>query len=139
MFLDEEFDVNTLPVGDNNFDPLPAGWYSTTIQGAELKNTKSGSGQYIAIKYAITGPTHQGRVVFGNFNIKNANPTAESIGRQQIGELMRAIGVARVSLELLNNYIHYDYTKHTYRNRRSRSRCVFRILDCRRCWNSCTI
>ena len=96
-FLSESFDVNELPQSTSNFDPLPAGWYSTSIQGAELKNTSAGTGQYIAITYAITGPTHQGRVVFGNLNIKNPNPKAEEIGRQQLGELMRAIGLSKVS------------------------------------------
>ena len=49
------------------------------------------------MRYDITGPTHQGRVVFGNLNIKNASAKAEEIGRQQLGELMRAIGLARVT------------------------------------------
>jgi hypothetical protein len=30
-------------------------------------------------------------------NIKNPNPQAEEIGRQQLGEIMRAIGLAKVS------------------------------------------
>lgn len=96
-FLNETFDVNELPQGNGNFDPLPAGWYYANITGAELKSTKAGNGQYIAVRYDITGPTHQGRVVFGNLNIKNPNPKAEEIGRQQLGEIMRAIGLAKVS------------------------------------------
>jgi len=96
-FLDEEFSVDTLPVGNNNFEPLPEGWYNATITGAEVKETKAGDGKYIACKYTITGPSHQGRVVFGNLNIKNASTKAEEIGRQQLGEIMRAIGLAKVS------------------------------------------
>jgi hypothetical protein len=30
-------------------------------------------------------------------NIKNANPKAEEIGRQQLGDIMRAIGLAKVT------------------------------------------
>jgi hypothetical protein len=97
-FLTETFDVNELPVGNaGNFEPLPAGWYTCTISQAELKATKAGNGQYIKLRYDITGPSHQGRVVFGNLNIKNANPKAEEIGRQQLGEIMRAIGLAKVA------------------------------------------
>jgi hypothetical protein len=97
-FLTETFDINELPVGNsNNFEPLPAGWYTCTISQAELKATKAGNGQYIKLRYDITGPSHQGRVVFGNLNIKNANPKAEEIGRQQLGEIMRAIGLAKVT------------------------------------------
>jgi hypothetical protein len=94
--LNETFSVDSLPTPTNNFEPLPAGWYTAVINGAEIKNTKAGTGQYIAVRYDITGPTHQGRVVYGNLNIKNPNPKAEEIGRQQLGELMRAIGLATV-------------------------------------------
>lgn len=96
-FLDEEFSVDSLPVGNNNFEPLPEGWYNAAITGAEIKATKAGDGKYIALKYNITGPSHQGRVIFGNLNIKNASTKAEEIGRQQLGEIMRAIGLAKVS------------------------------------------
>ena len=97
-FLDQEFTLDTLPVGNTgNFEPLPEGWYNAAITGAEIKATKAGDGKYIACKYTITGPSHQGRVIFGNLNIKNASTKAEEIGRQQLGEIMRAIGLAKVS------------------------------------------
>jgi hypothetical protein len=97
-FLSETFDVNQLPQGNTgSFEPLPAGWYTATISQSELKDTKAGTGQYIKLRYDITGPTHQGRVVFGNLNIKNPNPKAEEIGRQQLGDIMRAIGLAKVT------------------------------------------
>ena len=94
--LSQSFNVSDLPKSSNDFSPLPAGWYTATISGAEIKQTKAGNGEYIAVKYSITGPTHQGRVVFANLNIKNTNPKAEEIGRQQLGEVMRSIGLARV-------------------------------------------
>lgn len=96
-FLGETFDVNELPQSTGGaYDPLPSGWYNANITAAELKPTKDGSGQYIKVRYDITGPSHQGRVVFGNLNIKNSSTKAEEIGRQQLGEIMRAIGLARV-------------------------------------------
>jgi hypothetical protein len=36
-------------------------------------------------------------VVFGNLNIKNKSEKAESIGRAQLGELMRALGLAKLT------------------------------------------
>lgn len=92
--LNTTFTASELPQSDNNFEPLPAGWYQAAIKGAEVKDTKAGTGQYIAVQYDILGPTHQGRVVFGNINIRNPNPKAEEIGHQQLGEIMRAIGLA---------------------------------------------
>lgn len=106
--LGTTFDTNTLPQSTGgNFDPLPPGWYTATITQAELKDTKSGSGQYIKVRYDVTGPTHQGRVVFGNINIRNQNPKAEEIGQQQLGDLMRSIGLSRVTDtdELLNHSV----------------------------------
>ena len=95
-FLDVAIDLNELPQSTNTYELLPAGWYDAVIQGAELRDTKTG-GQMIAVKYSVTGPSHQGRLVWGNINIRNANPKAEEIGRQQLGDIMRALGLARVT------------------------------------------
>jgi len=97
MQLNEEFTLDTLPKSTNNFEALPVGWYDVVITQAEVKDTKAGNGQYIKVRYDVSGPTHQGRVIFGNFNIRNPNPKAEEIGRQQLGELMSSIGVSRVN------------------------------------------
>ena len=94
--LGQAFNVNDMPEGDNNFEPIPAGWYSCSIGSAEIKDTKAGTGQYIAVRYNITGPSHEGRVIFGNLNIRNQNPKAQEIGLQQLGDIMRAIGLASV-------------------------------------------
>jgi len=96
-FLDQTFSAKDMPVSEKSYEPLPAGWYTAAITGAELKNTKAGTGQYISIKYDIIGPTHQGRIVFGTLNIRNPNVKAEEIGRKQLGEVMRAIGIAKVA------------------------------------------
>lgn len=95
-FLDQAIDLGSLPQSEQSYDLLPPGWYSASITKAELKATKDGTGQYIALRYDITGPSHQGRVVFGNLNIKNRSVKAEEIGRQSLGELMRSIGLTRV-------------------------------------------
>lgn len=94
--LDFEFNVDSLPVSESSYEPIPAGWYTASIKNAEIRQTKNGTGQYIAVRYDIQGPSHSGRVIFGNINIKNANPKAEEIGRQQLGEVMRAIGLSVV-------------------------------------------
>lgn len=96
-FLDETFDINELPAQSGHYGLVPAGWYQATIAGAELKNTKAGNGKYIAIRYDITGPSYQGKTLFANVNIKNPNPKAEEIGRQQLGEIMRSIGLSKVT------------------------------------------
>jgi hypothetical protein len=97
--LDEEISLLSIPKKENagSYEPLPDGWYDVTIGGCELKDTKAGTGKYLHVKYEVTGPSHSGRVVFGNLNIRNANPKAEEIGRQQLGELMSAVSIGKLS------------------------------------------
>lgn len=95
--LDEVINRADLPVSENSFDALPPGWYTARITEAEVKATKAGTGKYIKIRYDILGPSHQGRAVFGNLNIRNPNPQAEKIGRQQLNEMMSAVGLATLN------------------------------------------
>ena len=94
--LDIGFSADELPESRGDYEPLPEGWYSAEIGDAEIRVTKDGTGQYIRCRYNITGPTKAGRVVFGNFNVMNKSQKAEEIGRQQLGELMRCIGLGRI-------------------------------------------
>jgi len=94
--LGQSYNTNDIPENENNFEPIPAGWYEVSINSAELKDTKAGTGEYIAMRYDVLGPAHQGRVIFGNLNIRNPNPKAQDIGIQQLGEMMRAIGLPSV-------------------------------------------
>ena len=81
---------------ENTPEPIPAGWYEVSINSTQLKQTKAGTGEYIALRYKLLGPAHQGRVIVGMLNIRNPNPKTQDIGIQQLGELMRAIGLASV-------------------------------------------
>jgi len=94
-FLGQEFSRDELPSG-GAFEALPEGWYNVTIVNAEVKTTKAGTGQFIALRMDVTGPTHQGRVIFTNLNINNPNPKAEEIGRQQLNQIMGALGLPTV-------------------------------------------
>lgn len=96
MKFDEIFDAQQLPQSQS-FEPLPAGWYPVEIASAELRDTKAGTGKYMSVGYRVTGDAYGGRVVFGNINLRNPNPKAEEIGRQQLGDLMRAVGLARLT------------------------------------------
>ena len=88
--------VDSLPEG-SGYGTIPAGWYSVSLTKAEVKPTRAGTGEYINMMCTITGPTHQGRTVWGRINIRNPNPKAEEIGLQQLGELLRATGIAQLS------------------------------------------
>ena len=95
--LGEAFNVNELPEDQGGFDPIPAGDYHLKVTDSSLEDTKAGTGQYIKVRCDVMGPSHQGRVLFTNINIRNPNPKAEEIGRQQLGSLLRAIGLASLT------------------------------------------
>ena len=91
--LGQTYTTDTMPEPDNGFSQIPPGTYQATIHSAELKDTKARTGQYIKLRFDIVGPTHQGRVVWSNLNIRNASPQAEEIGLKQFNQLLRAIGL----------------------------------------------
>jgi hypothetical protein len=96
-FLGQSIRAEDLPQSSGgDFAPIPAGEYTVSIAAADLTPTKDGTGQYIKLKLNVIAPTHQGRVLFSNLNIRNQSAKAEEIGRQQLGAVMRAIGLATI-------------------------------------------
>lgn len=68
---------------------LPEGKYTCNITNAELKDSKSG-GQYIKVEFTIKeGQPHAKQRVWQNFNVKNANPTAQRVGLEQLKSLLK--------------------------------------------------
>lgn len=95
-FLDTPIALDDIPADEQrDFEPIPAGTYTATVAGIDLRATKAGTGQYLAVRLDVTGPTHQGRVLWTNLNIRNPNAKAEEIARQQLAAIMKA---ARVDL-----------------------------------------
>lgn len=93
--LDAAFvsDFAQVKADDGSYSPIPAGEYVFQLTGAELKQTKDGSGQYIKGEFTVIAPSYQGRKVFQNFNIYNRNSEAERIGRSQLKALAVAVGL----------------------------------------------
>lgn len=88
--------LSDLPEQTNDFAPLPAGEYVATIKDVELRQTKTGIGQYLKLKLQIEAPTHTGRIVFSNLNIRNQSEVAQNIGQAQLGAIMRAAGLVEL-------------------------------------------
>jgi len=80
----------------SDFDPLPPGWYAVEVTSGEVKNTKAGTGTRASIRFDVRGGAHDGRVVFGSFNLTNANPKAAEIGREQLGQMSLACGIVQL-------------------------------------------
>ena len=80
-----------------DFDVLPDGWYSARITQADVRETRAGTGSYISVRYDVTGPTHEGRVVWGNLNHSNPNPRTEQIARRDLLKIIAAIGLPGIT------------------------------------------
>ncbi len=78
-FLDAPINASDLPESNNDFGVLPPGDYTVRISEAGIKATKDGNGQYIKLTLDVTGPSHAGRKLFCNLNIRNASAKAEEI------------------------------------------------------------
>lgn len=95
-FLGQSFNVNDLPESTGGeFYALPSGEYIASITKAGVKQTQSG-GEMITMQFSIIGPTHQGRVLFHNLNIRNANEKAEQMALRGLREIMAAAGLQEV-------------------------------------------
>ena len=88
-----DFSAKADQVQDQDFQPIPDGWYRAEVKKAELKATKDGKGQYINVQHGVLGPSHAGRIVFDIINVRNASAEAERIGLAQLKRLKLAIGL----------------------------------------------
>jgi hypothetical protein len=95
MRLETAFETKNLPQADS-FDPIPAGWYGATVEKAEVKETKSGTGRYLNIQWKVDGPKYAGRIIFDMINYNNSNPKAQEIGLRQLSSLLAATAIFRL-------------------------------------------
>lgn len=67
------------------------------VEGADVKKTKSGDGEYVEIQFrAVDGP-NEGRAHWERYNISNPNQEAERIAKAAFASLCLALGVPKVS------------------------------------------
>ncbi len=72
---------------------LPRGEYLLHAIESELKTTKRGDGQYLRFRFAVASGNSAGASVWMNFNVANPNDMAVQIGKRQLAEFSRAVGV----------------------------------------------
>lgn len=90
-----DFDASTIEPAD--FSALPAGDYTAIISASEFKLTKTHGGQYLALTFQIVDGPYQGRYLWHNLNLKNANPKAEEIAQRELSAICRATGQMRIT------------------------------------------
>lgn len=78
------------------FDTIQAGWYKAQIEESDVKSKEQGKSG-LSSKYKILGPTSANRTFFDYINLRNPSADCEAIGRQSLGELLRAVGIPSLS------------------------------------------
>ncbi|MDD5698890.1 MAG: DUF669 domain-containing protein [Victivallaceae bacterium] len=75
------------------FEAVPAGKYIAVIVDSEIKQTKSGNGNYLELTFEITEGEYKGRKVWARLNIDNPNADAVKIARGELSAICRAVNV----------------------------------------------
>jgi len=87
------FDATKIEVNVNDFSPLAPGKYNVIISDASVKQTKSGTGQYLSIQFTVTGEQGRDRRVWTNLNLVNPNPVAVEIAQKDLANICTAAGI----------------------------------------------
>ena len=75
----------------DSMDCLPAGKYRVIITSVEDKETKTGTGRYLRLKFQVVDGQYSNWNTSDMINYQNDNPKAEEIGWQQLKKCVKAI------------------------------------------------
>lgn len=78
---------------NDQYAPLPAGNYPVVITESSMRDTKNGSGNYLALTMEVCEGEFQGRKIFHNLTRENQNVMAREIGDRQLSQICHAVGV----------------------------------------------
>lgn len=88
------FDANNIDPAQD-FTPLPTGEYRAQIVDSEMRPTKKGDGNYLALEYDVLDGQYKGRKVWSRHNLDNPNPKASEIAQRELSAICHAVGVLR--------------------------------------------
>ena len=92
------FDSNTAPKRENNYELLPAGFYTAQVIESDIVPLASGQGQALKLTFEVLQDGYRNRKVWARLNIRHSgSPEAERIANEQLRELCESIGVVRMS------------------------------------------
>lgn len=77
------------------FDAVPPGWYTAIITESEWKETRAGTGRYLALTLEIVDGQFANRKIWANLNLNNPNEKAVEIAQRDLSAICRAVGVLK--------------------------------------------
>lgn len=93
QYLNEEFDDRAVEPSKGIDGPVPAGDYNLQLEKGEIKYTKNGRGVLYRAQFAILDGEYSGRMIFAQYNIRNDNEQAQTIGIAEMKALTIACGL----------------------------------------------
>jgi hypothetical protein len=67
------FDISTYEAPKSDYDPLPKGEYMAMVTESQMKITKAGTGEYLALTMQIIEGKYADRKIWENLNLHNPN------------------------------------------------------------------
>jgi hypothetical protein len=107
--MGQVFDTGSVKPQED-FVPLPAGWYTGYVEEEELKENSNKNGWLLKLTFSVMAPAeYEGRKVFHNINVSNPNAQCVEIGKRDLAGLGQAIGLLAIadSSELLNKVMDF--------------------------------
>ena len=85
------FNISAVEVQDD-FAPLPAGWYSSFVDRAEWKTSKAGV-EYLNAAFKIFGENYANRIVFNTYNLHHEKEQVRNIAMGDLKKMFTASGL----------------------------------------------
>lgn len=83
--------AETEPMGAKR-TAVPPGQYEVVITESQERQTKAGTGSYLAFTLEIINGPHKGGKVWANVNMRNPSAMAVTIGQKELSSICRATG-----------------------------------------------
>lgn len=83
---------------------IPEGPYKAVIVESSMKNTSSGTGQYLELKFVITEGQYMNTEMYERLNIVNQNQTAVEIAYKTLARISEALGMSQTPSD--SNQLH---------------------------------
>jgi len=90
------FDANQVQP-QTDFAPLPAGDYLAMIIDSEMKATKTGRGQYLALTLQVIDGPMANRLLWDRLTLVHDNPKTVEIAQRALSAICHAVGVLQVT------------------------------------------
>ncbi|KIU33266.1 hypothetical protein SR39_13555 [Methylobacterium radiotolerans] len=94
--LGTTFNPNDVPQDERSFEPIPQGDYNCQITESEIVETRTG-GEMLKLTLEVIDGPYANRKIWDNLNIRNNNPTAQSIAHRTLADLCAACGAGAIA------------------------------------------